>query len=48
MRRVNREEVLETVTRQRRTGIRSRVIPRIDRQSLGDSIISSTASMDSF
>jgi len=43
MRRVNREEVLETVTRQRRTGIRSRVIPRIDRQSLGDSIISSTA-----
>ncbi len=43
MRRVNREEVLETVTRQRRSGIRSRVIPRIDRQSLGDSIISSTS-----
>ena len=43
MRRVNRTETLLTTTRQTRSGIRSRVIPRIDRQSLGDSVVSSTA-----
>ena len=43
MRRVNREETFLATTRQTRSGIRSRVIPRIDRQSLGDSVISSTA-----
>ena len=42
MRRVNRTDTILTTTRQTRTGIRSRVIPRIDRQSLGDSIVSST------
>ena len=42
MRRVNREETIATTTRQTRSGVRSRVIPRIDRQSLGDSIISAT------
>ena len=43
MRRVNRTDTLLTTTRQTRSGIRSRVIPRIDRQSLGDSVVSSTA-----
>ena len=43
MRRVNREETLLVTTRQTRSGIRSRVIPRIDRQSLGDQVVSSTS-----
>ena len=43
MRRVNREETLLVTTRQTRSGIRSRVIPRIDRQSLGDQVMSSTS-----
>ena len=43
MRRVNREETLLVTTRQTRSGIRSRVIPRIDRQSLGDRVVSSTS-----
>ena len=43
MRRINRNETIITTTRQTRTGIRTRVIPRIDRQSLGDSIVSSTS-----
>ena len=43
MRRVNRETVVQTKTRQTRSGIRTRVIPRIDRRSLGDSIVSSTS-----
>ena len=43
MRRINRNETILTTTRQTRTGIRTRVIPRIDRQSLGDSIVSSTS-----
>tara|TARA_A200000113_G_scaffold38545_2_gene31461 strand:- start:7184 stop:14476 length:7293 start_codon:yes stop_codon:yes gene_type:complete len=42
MRRINRTDTILTTTRQTRTGIRSRVIPRIDRQSLGDSVVSST------
>ena len=42
MRRVNRTTTLLTTTRQTRSGVRTRVIPRIDRQSLGDSIVSST------
>ena len=43
MRRINRTTSFLATTRQTRSGIRSRVIPRIDRQSLGDSVISSTS-----
>ena len=43
MRRVNRTTTLETTGTQTRSGIRTRVIPRIDRQSLGDSVVSRTS-----
>ena len=43
MRRVNRTSTVEATQSQTRTGIRTRVIPRIDRQSLGDSVVSSTS-----
>jgi len=43
MRRVNRTSTVEVRSSQTRQGIRTRVVPRIDRQSLGDSIISQTA-----
>lgn len=43
MRRVNERTIIETTERQERTGVRSRIVPRIDRQSLGDSLLSSTA-----
>ena len=43
MRRINRTTTIEAVSGQTREGVRSRVIPRIDRQSLGDSILSSTS-----
>ena len=42
MRRVNRTDTIEVTTGQTRQGVRSRVIPRIDRRSLGDSIVSTT------
>ena len=42
MRRINRVSVIESNTIQTRTGIRTRVVPRIDRESLGDSIISTS------
>ena len=40
---VDRTTTTTTTRRQTRSGVRSRVVPRIDRQSLGDSLISSTA-----
>ena len=43
MRRINRTTTVQATTRQTRSGIRTRVIPRIDRQSLGDSVVSSTS-----
>ncbi len=43
MRRINRTTTIQTTGTQTRQGVRSRVIPRIDRQSLGDSILSSTS-----
>ena len=42
MRRVNRTSTIESVQRQSRSGIRTRVVPRIDRQSLGDSTVSTS------
>ena len=39
MRRVNRVTEIEVTENQTRSGVRTRVIPRIDRQSLGDSIL---------
>jgi hypothetical protein len=42
MRRVNRTSTIESIQRQSRSGIRSRVVPRIDRQSLGDSTVSTS------
>tara|TARA_S200002703_G_scaffold40971_1_gene35655 strand:- start:5808 stop:13097 length:7290 start_codon:yes stop_codon:yes gene_type:complete len=42
MRRVNRTTTIATTTRRVRTGIRTRVVPRIDRRNLGDSLVSST------
>ena len=42
MRRVNRTDTIEVTTGQTRAGVRSRVIPRIDRRSLGDSIVATT------
>ncbi len=41
-RRVLRGETITTTRRQVRSGVRTRVVPRIDRRSLGDSIIDST------
>ena len=41
-RRVLQRRTLTTTRRQVRSGIRTRVVPRIDRRSLGDSIIDST------
>ena len=35
-------ETITTTRRQVRSGIRTRVVPRIDRRSLGDSVIDST------
>jgi len=43
MRRVNRTSTIASTQGQVRSGIRTRVVPRIDRQSLGDSIVSQTA-----
>ena len=43
MRRINRVSTIETRRRQVRRGVRTRVVPRIDRQSLGDSVVSQTA-----
>ena len=42
MRRINRVTKIETTTGQVRRGVRTRVIPRIDRRNLGDSIVSTT------
>ena len=42
MRRVNRTTTIDSTQRQSRSGIRSRVVPRIDRQSLGDSTVSTS------
>ena len=42
-RRVMQNVTTSTTTSLSRTGIRTRVVPRIDRQSLGDSVLSSTA-----
>ena len=39
---VDRRRTIETTRRQVRSGIRTRVVPRIDRRSLGDSVVSST------
>ena len=39
MRRINRVEVVESNQIQTRTGIRTRVVPKIERTSLGDSIV---------
>ena len=41
-RRIMASETITTTRRQVRSGIRTRVVPRIDRRSLGDSIIDST------
>ena len=43
LRRINERRIIQTQNRQERTGVRSQVVPRIDRQSLGDSVLSSTA-----
>ena len=43
LRRVNERTIIETQETQERTGIRTQVVPRIDHESLGDSILSSTA-----
>ena len=43
MRRINRTSTIQVTGQQTRSGIRTRVIPRIDRQSLGDSVLSSTS-----
>ena len=42
MRRINRVETIESNRIQTRSGIRTRVIPRIERTSMGDSVVSST------
>ncbi len=42
-RRVLGSRTITTTTRQTRTGIRTRVVPRIDRRSLGDRLVSSTS-----
>ena len=42
MRRINRVTTIESNRIQTRSGIRTRVIPRIERTSMGDSIVSST------
>jgi len=42
-RRVLGGRTITTTTRQTRSGVRTRVVPRIDRQSLGDRVVSSTA-----
>ena len=43
MRRINRVRRIRTTRRQVRTGVRTRVVPRIDRRNLGDSLVSQTA-----
>ena len=43
LRRVNERRVIQTTERQTRTGVRSRVVPRLDRQSLGDTLLSTSA-----
>ena len=43
MRRINVVEKIRTTEEQVREGVRTQVIPRIDRQSMGDSILSSTS-----
>ena len=43
MRRVNRVTTIEATGTQTREGVRTRVVPRIDRQSLGDSVVASTS-----
>ncbi|MEK9699460.1 MAG: hypothetical protein VW270_27020, partial [Candidatus Poseidoniales archaeon] len=40
---VDRTTTITTTRRQTRRGIRTRVVPRIDRQSLGDSVVSTTS-----
>lgn len=42
MRRINETSTVAVTQQQSRTGTRSRIVPRVDRQSLGDSLISST------
>ena len=43
MRRVNRVDTIQSIESQSRSGIRTQVVPRIDRESMGDSILSQTA-----
>jgi len=43
MRRINRVDTIAVTEGQTRSGIRTQVVPRIDRESLGDSILSQTA-----
>ena len=43
MRRINQTDTIEVTEEQLRTGVRTQVIPRIDRQSMGDAILSSTS-----
>ena len=43
LRRVNERTIIQTQETQQRTGVRTQVVPRIDHESLGDSILSSTA-----
>ena len=43
MRRINRVTTIQVNEGQTRTGIRTQVVPRIDRESLGDSILSQTS-----
>ena len=43
LRRINERRTIRTTERQTRTGVRTRVVPRLDRQSLGDTLLSSTA-----
>lgn len=43
MRRINRTTTIQVNQGQTRQGIRTRVVPRIDRESLGDSILSATS-----
>ena len=43
MRRVNRVDTIQSTSSQTRSGVRTQVVPRIDRESMGDSILSQTA-----
>lgn len=43
MRRINRTSTIQSTRTQVRRGVRTRVVPRIDRTSMGDSVVSATA-----